>query len=685
MSKTQDFGNKIGGARKDVWKSRGLILDDIIDMNDGEKNKYINKNNVWIKPNYQEMVSNGKSVRIAYFTKLIRDALPTTPIRNTEEYQQGFINFISDIRDKTLAIKKDSEILTYFNDVILKYVTKQNYSYTANYETYGCLNNKLFKASQLRSFINLDNEIAKKQFLYTEEQKILADYSFYKYENVTWDTDYNNKIRVSIKLPFGTAYMYPTEDYAIEDNWKRDTYFILDKRHNIIGNNFESIDEAKAIILESQKEKNIPKETKKRKTKLIPPQLSHINRVGDDYRNNHNITGEDMLNVFGFYGGEFGNWLNENDRQQNLNFSYDAFVDLAKALNISSKDIAFNGELSIAYGARGRSSALAHYEPLRKVINLTKMKGAGSLAHEWGHSLDHYLGKVIAGKDDFLTNTYNSLAKKIRETMHYKTVSAEELKTNYPSKYEQYKNLYDYHKKNIDGSIKVELGYEYIKDNKEEIQKLIDELLNKDITKEEYLIAKTENKYSDTLNELSKYAFYKDIGDKEKKLITYELFTLTEKRNELNNSRKVETNFYKNSIKFDKMFSKEDKGYWQSDCEMFARAFACYVKDKLSPNTNDYLCGHSENAITRDNITDEVIKAFPEGEERKSINKCFDELIEIVKEKNLFKEFNKNEVTFSTHKDTNEVLKNLSNNDFEQINFSDFLTQDNDIDICEDF
>lgn len=114
MAKTQDFGNKIGGARKDEWKSRGLILDDIIDMNDGEKNKYINKNNVWIKPNYQEMVNNGKSVRIAYFTKIIRDALPTTPARDTEEYQQGFINFISDIRDKTLAIKKDAEILDIF-------------------------------------------------------------------------------------------------------------------------------------------------------------------------------------------------------------------------------------------------------------------------------------------------------------------------------------------------------------------------------------------------------------------------------------------------------------------------------------------------------------------------------------------------------------------------------------------
>lgn len=682
MAKTQDFGNKIGGARKDVWKSRGLILDDIIDMNDGEKNKYINKNNVWIKPNYQEMVNNGKSVRIAYFTKLIRDALPTTPARNTEEYQQGFISFISDIRDKTLAIKKDAEILTYFNDVILKYVTKKNYLYEANHETYGCLNNKLFKVAQISSFINLDNEIAKKQFLYTEEQKILADYSFFKYENVTWDTDYNNKIRVSIKLPYGTAYMYPTGDYAIEENWQEGTYFILDKRHNIIGNNFESIEEAKATILENKKEE--PKITKKRKTKLIPPQLSHINRIGYDYRNNRNITGEDMLNVFGFYGGEFGNWLNENDRQQNLNFSYDAFVDLAQALDINSKNIALNGELSIAYGARGRSSALAHYEPLRKVINLTKMKGAGSLAHEWGHALDHYLGKLIAGKDEFLTNTYNELADKITETMRFKTVSENDLKNKYPEKYKQYKTTYDYQKKNVKEYIKVQLSYEYIKDNKEEIDSCIEKLLNENISKEDYFAAKTNNKYSDTLNKLSEYAFYKDMSNKEKELITYQLFMLTEKRTELNAPRKVRTDFYENSIKFDKMFSKEDKGYWQSNCEMFARAFACYVKDKLNPNISDYLCGHSENAVACDGISNEIIKAFPEGEERKAINKCFDELLEMMKEKHIFKNFNENEVTFSIHNDINEVFKNMDNTDFEQVEFMDFLNQEyeQELDIC---
>ena len=34
-----------------------------------------------------------------------------------------------------------------------------------------------------------------------------------------------------------------------------------------------------------------------------------------------------MLDTFNFKGGEFGNWLNENDRQQSLNFGYDALLD----------------------------------------------------------------------------------------------------------------------------------------------------------------------------------------------------------------------------------------------------------------------------------------------------------------------------------------------------------------------
>ena len=70
--------------------------------------------------------------------------------------------------------------------------------------------------------------------------------------------------------------------------------------------------------------------------------------------------------------------MNQNDRQTSLNMGFEALKDLASALKISDKDIAYQGTLAIAFGARGSGNAAAHYEPLRTVINLTKMHGAGS-------------------------------------------------------------------------------------------------------------------------------------------------------------------------------------------------------------------------------------------------------------------------------------------------------------------
>ena len=38
-----DFGEKIGGARKDLWKERGLMVEDLDGMTQGEKEKYVKK------------------------------------------------------------------------------------------------------------------------------------------------------------------------------------------------------------------------------------------------------------------------------------------------------------------------------------------------------------------------------------------------------------------------------------------------------------------------------------------------------------------------------------------------------------------------------------------------------------------------------------------------------------------
>jgi len=49
-------------------------------------------------------------------------------------------------------------------------------------------------------------------------------------------------------------------------------------------------------------------------------------------------------------------------------------------------------------GSRGSGNASAHFEPGAVVINLTKTKGAGTLAHEWFHALDNYFSRIRGEK-----------------------------------------------------------------------------------------------------------------------------------------------------------------------------------------------------------------------------------------------------------------------------------------------
>ena len=47
MQKINDFGKKIGGAKKDLWKERNMIFEDTIEMTEAEKRKYVKRDNIW--------------------------------------------------------------------------------------------------------------------------------------------------------------------------------------------------------------------------------------------------------------------------------------------------------------------------------------------------------------------------------------------------------------------------------------------------------------------------------------------------------------------------------------------------------------------------------------------------------------------------------------------------------------
>ncbi|MEI7532873.1 MAG: sigma-70 family RNA polymerase sigma factor [Verrucomicrobiae bacterium] len=138
-------------------------------------------------------------------------------------------------------------------------------------------------------------------------------------------------------------------------------------------------------------------------------------RTGSDRRNGRDVTPELFQQAFGFRGVEFGNWVaqggNAKERQGMLNDAFDALHDLADIVGIPPRAVSLDGQLGLGFGSRGKGGfAAAHYEPGTIVINLTKTKGAGTLAHEWFHALDHYFQRqrnergIVGRNGDYITN-----------------------------------------------------------------------------------------------------------------------------------------------------------------------------------------------------------------------------------------------------------------------------------------
>lgn len=532
--KIEDFGEKIGDARKDLWSNNGLQITDISSMNDRELLKHVTKNKIWAKPDFEALANNGYSTLQLYFIKKVRDSLPAKPILNqSENIQEQCSNYIKTIRQiesDCMSIENDIDITSFFEDNIIGKFVERSSSFsryvTVKPEAQTVINNKVLKAMQVHWLSSLENEIEKKQFLFSEEEKLLSDYHFYEFNSLysletRGDTNY-----LVLRNSSQIRYIKTQGDLANKNNWIEGKYFIY-KKGRVIANNFDTYEHAKEYALAIEKVVQPSKTTtqnKKRKTQLVPPQLKHIVRDGENYRQGRNVRGEDYLKEFQFRGGEFGNYMNELDRQQSLNFGYDALLDLSRALHIEPKDISLDGKLSIAFGARGHGNALAHYEPLRTVINLTKMNGAGSLAHEWGHALDDYIATKIGVSNNTFMATSSYYSKEVREKL--------------PSLYK--------------------------------------------------------------LVETMKYG--KDFQKKPRK-----------------------TNYYRNALEIDGKHSKQAHGYWASEVEMFARAFACYVHDKLDYKS-DYLCGHAYAGQISEDIT-----TYPRGEEMKDISACFDDLFKELK------------------------------------------------------
>ena len=598
--------------KKDLWKDRGLYADDLEAMNEREAEKFVKKDNVWKKPDYAAMLEEGIPLGVVYFIKKARDGLNAspqyyrtddTPEKRTAR-QKEYIKTVRELQTVLSDVRTVEDAMRAYDrffvdngylEKVQGWVSGIHYRATKKGQDNPVITNKLSNTMLIRSAEyferNFTQKAKKEQFCVSKEQKIPKGYAIH----------FNDG----------------KHTYSKNEDWKPGTYYVT-KGYSILRTNFETKEAALKWVQELAKGRN-----KNGKIRFVPPQLAHVKRTGPDYRNGVEITGRHYLDTFGFRGGEFGNWMNQNDRQTSLNMGFEALKDLASALKISDKDIAYQGTLAIAFGARGSGNAAAHYEPLRTVINLTKMHGAGSLAHEWWHGLDDYLGTKMGAKG-MLSEQPRLYApfQKLIDTMKYKPETPEQAAKRTEAQTERTrKNAANWLDSSVLASLK-RYG------NEEQMETYA-------VLREAFLSGEPGS-----VGQIS--AFKKNVTGRvipkseRERLENFERMLSRMQAQEAPQIGRTETDFYRNSVRMGKECEK-DGGYWDSNVEMTARAFACYIKDKL-PYTSDYLAGHADCALTLVSGKDgemEILKAFPVGEERRAINAVFDEIIQDLKREQL--------------------------------------------------
>lgn len=667
----EDFGQKIGGAKKDLWKTRGLAITDLAEMNAAEKEKYIKKDNIWPKPDYAQMLNEEGYDRTAlFFIKTMRDSISPTPsfrVGDSEEEraqkQEEYIKFIHKFKEDLLKIKTAKDV----DKMGFDYLKENGYVEERGYHSY-CIpegketfiNHKITKNIQAGSSY-VKNEAMKKGFLADQPKAMKEEFLILPIgDKVTIDKaqDASGKDRITIANGWSRAYFYTSDKTMGRDMLKDGNFVVLHQNSVLCGAQSQEAAEKfvdmiinKMLEIKNEKEAEEVGDTSNRKTKLVPKPLENIERTPND-RVFH-VQGQDFIDEFKIKGGEFGNWVNENERQQNMNFAFDSFKDIASALDIKDEDVSLGGRLNIAFGARGHGAALAHYEPLREVINLTRMKGAGSLGHEYFHAMDDIAGKKLGlGKMATNSKPFTMVTKpsgyqvqKPGENAFTKLVSAMQYKMAMQDSNEEIDKL----KLGLENSRRaIEKYSKYLKthldqllpDNKltEEQKGIKDNLYNEIIASDEgldYDRKGIKSLQADELSNLRKEALGKVISADDRRIIaqyqsqlgTYKR-TMESAQEKIDNFQpevvRTETNFYKNARKLDTLYSKDSSGYWAENHEMAARAFACYLHDKLAEQgiKNDYLTGHA--------FFDQM--TYPCKEERQEINKAFDEVIEYMKD-----------------------------------------------------
>lgn len=388
-SSIEDFGQKIGGARKDYYAQYGGNMQ-IAKQKDIATSSL---SEVFPEPDYQKLIDGGLNPEIAGFIKAMRDVIPNKPRgRKARHYMQRYVDSVTQIRDFSEKLISGERSFERTKELI-----SQNQQ----------LQNKIMDKAELYAAIGLDKNLKDYnigQGRYSVYAGVKLDSPMEKWiVSKNFQDVANGNTKAEAIANFAKIMKSQSPETKTRGGTSFDVWRMRNSNDLIVG---KKIAAGKYVTLQTGfknsreafdyiKQNQAALEAQLEKLKEIPDERAATNsdRIGTDYRNGKDVTPDIFQNQFGFKGVEFGNWVEQERRQDDLNNAFDAFMDMANVLNIPPRALSLNGKLGIGFGSRGTGGihpAKAHYEPDFIAINLTKNNGPGSLAHEWWHALDNY-------------------------------------------------------------------------------------------------------------------------------------------------------------------------------------------------------------------------------------------------------------------------------------------------------
>lgn len=585
--KLEDAGEELQFNKRNRMAS-GVKWSDVKDLNDSLKSAEVVKNKVWPKPDYEKMVADGQQPLIAHIYKQVYDSIAAKPATRNNPTDAEFQLYI----DAVQRVREGLDTWVNNSASIVKFVGQLGARAAA-------MSGKKFEVDQIDAKSLYDIVYPEGWRALQAEIRIAGGNKLLG----ALQPGYTEARRAMKQIDAG----WPGKREA----WQMRGFKVIENEGKwIYANKYgrkisEHDTQAEAIAAAREATKREAKEG-------IDETRSSVNafeRIGPDRRMpGENISPEKLMQDFGFRGVNFGNYVKNADRQAHVNAAFDAFHDLAELLNVPAKALSLNGMLGIAFGAQGSGRAAAHFVPGLNEINLTRDSGAGALAHEWGHALDHYFATqagLATAEEKFLTahatmpdtRMVNSggmfveqprFGTKIRpevvdafrtvvKTMQKRKQTPAEMQASIDASVARAE-------KNVD--ILLERFRREFKDKVEAFEPLAKRIKEGDMGEGYVSVGRTRvpeivNQVRDTYKK--EFGRVPNIEDLKGLGLAIEHKDFAAKRagsDEAHIPQEVSTDFMKRSNAQDGQ--KGGKRYWSTEWEMFARAFETYVEDKLA-------------------------------------------------------------------------------------------------------